>query len=106
MHITVTDSDFDAQVMKSEKPVLVDFWAVWCGPCRMQNPILDELEKDLGDKGIIAKINVDEQPNTPQKYGIMSIPTLIMFKSGQVIKQWIGVQDKETLLGEFKKHLS
>lgn len=103
MHITTTDAEFDAQVMKSDKPVLVDFWAVWCQPCRMQNPILEELDKELGDKGVIAKMNVDEQPSVPQKYGIMSIPTLMLFHKGQVVKQWIGVQSKEALSSEFKK---
>jgi len=103
MHITVTDQDFDSQVIRSDKPVLVDFWAVWCSPCRIQNPILEDLDKDLGENGVIAKLNVDENPNTAMKFGVMSIPTLMLFKGGEVIKQWIGVQSKETLKSEFDK---
>lgn len=106
MHKLVTDQDFDQQVLKTNKPVLVDFWAEWCGPCRMQNPILEDLDKELGEKGIIAKMNVDENPQIPGKFGIMSIPTLMLFHKGQVVKQWIGVQSKETLKSEFDKLVS
>lgn len=99
----LTDQNFDAEVLKATLPVLVDFWAVWCGPCRMQDPIVEEIAKELGDKVKVGKMNVDEQPTVPQKYGIMSIPTLMIFKNGAVVKQFIGVQSKETLLGELNK---
>ncbi len=101
--ITLTDKTFDDQVLKSANPVLVDFWAVWCGPCQMQNPILEELEKEFEGKVTIGKLNVDENPATAEKYGVMSIPTLILFAGGQSVKQWIGVQSKEVLAEEFKK---
>lgn len=103
MHITVTDQDFEEKVVKGDKPILVDFWAVWCAPCRLQDPILEELDKEMGDKIVIAKMNVDENPNVPGKFGIMSIPTLMLFHKGQVVKQWIGVQGKETIKSEFTK---
>ena len=104
--ITVIDADFDTKVLKSTIPVLVDFWAVWCGPCRMQDPILEELVKEHEGKVTIAKLNVDENPNTASKYGIMSIPTLLLIKGGVIVKQMIGVQSKETLVEEFKKVIS
>lgn len=103
--ITLTDANFDEEVMKSSTPVLVDFWAVWCGPCRMQDPILEEVAKELEGKVKIGKLNVDENPNTAAQYGVMSIPTLILFKGGVIVKQMIGVQSKETLTEEFNKIL-
>ncbi|OGF99524.1 thioredoxin [Candidatus Gottesmanbacteria bacterium RIFCSPHIGHO2_02_FULL_39_14] len=104
--VTVTDSNFESEVLKSDIPVVVDFWAAWCAPCRIQDPILEELAKEFEGKVIIAKLNVDENPATAAKYGVMSIPTLMFFKKGSIIKQWIGVQSKETLAGEFNKIVS
>ncbi len=101
--VTITDATFEQQVLKSTKPVLVDFWAVWCGPCQMQGPIVEDVARQIGDKAVVGKVNVDENPQTSQKYGIMSIPTLMIFKSGAVVKQFIGVQSKEALLGELNK---
>lgn len=101
--ITLTDKNFDDEVVKSTIPVLVDFWAVWCGPCQMQNPILEEVAKEYEGKVKIGKLNVDENPATSGKYGIMSIPTLMLVNGGKIIKQMIGVQSKETLVDEFKK---
>ena len=96
-HSTVTDADFDEKVMKADKPILVDFWATWCGPCKMQNPILEELDSEGKDAFTIAKIDVDANPATAQKFGVMSIPTLMIFKGGQVVKQFVGVQSKDVL---------
>ena len=104
--VTVTDSNFESEVLKSDIPVVVDFWAAWCAPCRIQDTILEELAKEFEGKVIIAKLNVDENPATAAKYGVMSIPTLMFFKKGSIIKQWIGVQSKETLAGEFNKIVS
>lgn len=103
MHIIVTDQDFEEKVVRGDKPILVDFWAVWCAPCRLQDPILEELDHEMTNKIVIAKMNVDENPQVPGKFGIMSIPTLMLFHKGQVVKQWIGVQSKETLKSEFGK---
>jgi len=101
--VTITDSNFESEVLKSDKPVLVDFWAVWCGPCVVQGPIVEEVAEAVGDKAKIGKFNVDENPNVAQQYSIMSIPTIMIFKSGTVVKQLIGVQSKETLLSELNK---
>jgi thioredoxin 1 len=99
----ITDQTFEQDVMKSDKPVLVDFWAVWCGPCQVQGPIVEDVSANMGEKAKVVKLNVDENPVTAQKFGIMSIPTLMIFKGGQVVKQFIGVQSKETLLAELNK---
>ena len=101
--ITVTDANFDTEVLKNDKPVLVDFWAVWCGPCQIQGPIVEDVAKSMEGKVTVGKLNVDENPEVSQKFGIMSIPTLMIFKGGMVVKQFIGVQSKETLLGELNK---
>ncbi len=101
--VVITDANFDSEVLKAKEPVLVDFWAVWCGPCQMQGPIVEEVAKTMAGKAKVGKLNVDENPQVAQKYGIMSIPTLMVFKDGMVVKQFIGVQSKETLLGELNK---
>jgi thioredoxin 1 len=101
--LTITDSNFESEVLKSDKPVLVDFWAVWCGPCQVQGPIVEEVATQMGDKAKVGKLNVDENPNVAQQFGIMSIPTIMIFKNGTVAKQLIGVQSKETLLSELNK---
>ena len=103
--VTLTDNNFTDEVVKSSIPVLVDFWAVWCGPCQMQNPILEEVVREYEGKVKVGKVNVDESPATASKYGVMSIQTLMLFKNGQVVKQMIGVQGKETLGEELKKVL-
>ena len=93
----VTDDSFEADVLKSSGPVLVDFWAEWCGPCKQIAPALDELAKELAGKIKIAKVNVDENPNTPSKYGVRGIPTLMVFKGGQVAATKIGMLPKQKL---------
>jgi thioredoxin 1 len=101
--VMITDANFDTEVTQSNEPVLVDFWAVWCGPCQMQGPIVEEVAHAMEGKAKVGKLNVDENPHVSQKFGIMSIPTLMIFKNGAVVKQFIGVQSKETLLGELNK---
>lgn len=93
----VTDQNFQDQVLKSTKPVLVDFWAPWCGPCRMVSPVVEELGEEYKDKITVAKVNVDDNPQVSGQYGIMSIPTLMVFKNGQPVKSTIGAQPKEAL---------
>jgi len=95
--IELTKENFEAEVLKSDKPVLVDFWAVWCGPCRMISPVVDEIA-ETNDSVKVGKINVDEQIELAQKYGVMSIPTLLLFKNGEVAAQTVGVQPKEALI--------
>ena len=93
----VSDADFEAQVLKASGPVVVDFWAEWCGPCRMIAPALEEIAVSLGEKVKIVKLNVDENPATAGKYGIMSIPTLMLFKKGELASRQVGAQPKHKL---------
>jgi len=93
----VSDSSFESDVLKSAEPVVVDFWAEWCGPCRMIAPALEEIAGQLGNKVKIVKLNVDENPNTAAKYGIMSIPTLMLFKHGEIASRQVGAAPKQKL---------
>jgi thioredoxin 1 len=95
--VHTNDSNFEADVLKADKPVLLDFWAEWCGPCRMIAPLLDEAAKEYADRLTVAKINIDENPNTPPKFGIRSIPTLMLFKNGSVQAQKLGAMSKSQL---------
>ena len=95
--VAVTDETFDAEVKNSSVPVVVDFWAEWCGPCKMIAPLLDEAASEYADKLAVVKLNIDENPNTPQKFGIRSIPTLMIFKDGAVAAQKLGAMSKSQL---------
>ncbi|MEJ2552815.1 MAG: thioredoxin TrxA [Gammaproteobacteria bacterium] len=95
--VHITDATFDSEVLKADKPVLVDFWADWCGPCKMIAPILDDVSKDYVGKLKVAKLNIDENPSTPPKYGIRGIPTLMIFKSGNVEATKVGAVSKSQL---------
>jgi thioredoxin 1 len=96
----VTDETFEADVLKNDKPVLVDYWAEWCGPCKMVAPVLEAISEEHGDKLDIVKLNVDENPEVTQKYGILNIPTLGVFKNGEVVKELVGARSKSALLRE------
>jgi thioredoxin 1 len=102
---TLTDGNFDDSVIKSSIPVLVDFWAEWCGPCRMIAPTVEELATDYGGKVTIGKLNVDDNPNTATQFGVRSIPTLLLFKGGEVVESIVGLTDKTRLQALLDKHL-
>ncbi|MDD5032110.1 MAG: thioredoxin [Patescibacteria group bacterium] len=101
------DENFQKEVLEAskEKPVLVDFFAAWCGPCKIQGPIIEEVAEEMGEKAIVGKLNTEEAPETSNQYGVMSIPTLILFKGGEVKETLNGLQPKETLVEVIKKYL-
>lgn len=105
--LVVSDQNFETEVLKHVgQPVLVDFWAVWCYPCKLQAPILEEVDKELSGKVKITKVEVDESPNTAGKFNILSIPTLAIFKDGNLVWQGVGVHQKSVILAELNKHLT
>ena len=104
--VTVTDSTFATEVLGSDKPVLVDFWAEWCGPCKMVAPVLEEIAREHGEKLTIAKLNIDENPKIAQEYGIMSIPTMSVFQGGKVVKSIVGAKPKSALLRDLADYIA
>ena len=104
--VELTETSFESSVLKNTKPVLVDFWAVWCGPCRQVAPIVESLATKWGDKVTVAKLNVDDVPSVAERYGIMSIPTLMLFKNGQVVERVVGAASQAALEKRFEPHLS
>ena len=103
--ITLTAENFAEQVLESDKPVLVDFWAEWCGPCKMIAPILEEIEVEYGDRVTIAKLNADEYPEITAKYGVLGLPTLNLYKGGEVVRQIKGAKPKRLLLADLEGHI-
>jgi thioredoxin len=101
----VTDQTFDTDVLKNDKPVVVDYWAEWCGPCKMIAPVLEAIASEHGDKIEVVKLNVDENPEVTRKYGILNIPTLGVFQNGQVVKELVGARSKSALLRELAEFI-
>jgi len=99
----VSEEDFDSMVINSDKPVLVDFWAEWCGPCKMLTPTIDAISEEYNDKSVVVKVNVDEAPGIATKYGIRSIPSLLFFSKGEVVEQRVGAVSKEELTSVLDK---
>ena len=106
MPVTVTDANFDQDVLGANEPVVVDFWAEWCGPCRFIAPALEEIATEMDGKVKIAKLNVDENPRTAQRYQVMSIPTLLLFKGGEPQSRIVGARPKSQILSEVEPHLA
>ena len=103
--LTITDNKFESEVLNAGQPTLVDFWAEWCGPCRALTPVIDEIANDYAGKLQVAKLNIDENPGTPGKYAVRAIPTLLLFKNGEVAEQLVGLVTKAKLDEVLEKHL-
>ncbi len=105
MALELTDANFDEMVLNSDKPVLVDFWAEWCGPCRMVGPVVEELSKDYDGKAVVGKVNVDNNPSISAKFGIRNIPTILFFKNGEIVDKQVGAVPKSVLASKIDAQL-
>ena len=103
--INITDENFDTEVLKSDKPIVVDFWAEWCGPCKQIGPTLEEISNEMANEIIIAKHNIDNEPNTPTKYGVRGIPTMLLFKGGELKATKVGATTKSYIVNSIKENL-
>ena len=103
--VNVTDENFDTEVLKSDKPILVDFWAEWCGPCKQIGPTLEEISNEMSNEITIAKHNIDDEPNTPTKFGVRGIPTMLLFKDGQLASQKVGATTKTNIVSWIKENI-
>jgi thioredoxin 1 len=103
--LTLTDATFDEQVGAATSPILVDFWAEWCGPCKKIAPVLEEIASEQAGRVTIAKLNIDENPGVAQRFGVMSIPTLLLFKDGELVQRTVGAKGKDALLSDMDPHL-
>ena len=106
MALEITDANFDEVVLKSDKPVLVDFWAEWCGPCRMVGPVVEELAKEYDGQAVVGKVNVDNNPGISMKFGIRNIPALLFFKNGEIVDKQIGAVPKSVLADKLAKQIA
>ena len=103
--VSVTDDNFDVEVLKSSKPIVVDFWAEWCGPCKQIGPTLEEISDEMADQVVIAKHNIDDEPNLPTKYGVRGIPTMLLFKDGELKATKVGATSKTDLVSWLKENI-